>query len=121
MHDTVFAELSFWLLVSFSLVLPALLVWLCLTVRALSRRAVLLIGLALVVLAGIDVYLLQVLTKLSRLTPSLADDAVFDSEVTVGLYLLPALLAGLGINLSSQVLLRHLSEAEGRFDRGHRG
>jgi len=47
--------------------------------------------------------------------PSLADDALFVSEVRVALYLLPALFAGLGINVISHVLTTHLVAAEKRF------
>jgi hypothetical protein len=115
--ETVFVELQFWLLVLFSLVVPVVIVWACLTVQALSRTAVLAIGLTLVAIAGLDVYLLQVLAQMAKQTPSPADDAVFDSEVTVGLYLLPALLAGIGVNVASHVLIQHLSDAQQRFFR----
>ena len=40
---------------------------------------------------------------------------MFDSEVTVGLYVLPALLAGIGINVTSHVLIQHLTDAQRRF------
>ena len=85
MQDTVFVELKFWLLVLFSLVAPVLMVWLCLTVKALSRNTVLFLGLVLVAIAGFDFYLLKSLAQMALLTPSLADDVLFDSEVTVGL------------------------------------
>ena len=117
MDESVFVELRFWLLVLFSLVVPLVLVWACLTVQALSRSAVLAIGLALVAMAGFDVYLLQVLAQLAKQTPSTSDDVVFDSEITVGLYLLPALLAGIGVNVISHVLIQHLTDAQQRFFR----
>jgi hypothetical protein len=117
MHETVFVELQFWLLVLFSFVVPGIIVWVCLTVRAVSRNTVLALGLLLVVIAGFDFYLLQALARMARLTPSLADDAIFDSEVTVGLYVLPALLAGVGINVTSHVLVQHLTDAQKRFAR----
>jgi hypothetical protein len=117
MHETVFVEFQFWLLVLFSFVVPGIIVWVCLTVRAVSRNTVLALGLLLVVIAGFDFYLLQALARMARLTPSLADDAIFDSEVTVGLYLLPALLAGVGINVTSHVLVQHLTDAQKRFAR----
>ena len=59
MHDTVFVELQFWLLVVFSFVVPGIIVWVCLTIRAVSRNAVLALGLLLVAIAGFDFYLLQ--------------------------------------------------------------
>jgi hypothetical protein len=117
MNHTVFVELQFWLLVLFSIVVPVGLVWMCLTVQALSRGTVLGIGLALVAMAGFDFYLLQVLAKMAKETPSTADDAVFDSEVTIGLYLLPALLAGVGVNVTSYILIQHLTDAQERFFR----
>lgn len=115
MNDTVFVELQFWLLVLFSFVVPGAIVWTCLTVRAVSRNTVLLLGVLLVVIAGFDFYLLQTLARMAKLTPSLADDAVFDSEITVGLYVLPAFLAGIGVNVVSHVLIQHLTDAQRRF------
>ena len=115
MHDTVFIELQFWLLVFFSFIVPGIIVWLCLTVRAVSRNTVLALGVLLVAIAGFDVYLLQTLARMATKTPSLADDAIFDSEITVGLYVLPALLAGVGINVASHVLIQHLTDAQKRF------
>ncbi|HEY1492163.1 MAG TPA: hypothetical protein VGF35_06025 [Steroidobacteraceae bacterium] len=117
MAGSVFVELKFWLLVLFSLVAPVLMVWVCLSVRALSRNMVLGIGILLVGIAGFDFYLLQALASAALKTPSLADDALFDSEVTVGLYVLPALLAGIGINVASHVLIQHLTDAQHRFAR----
>ena len=117
MHDTIFVELKFWLLVLFSIVLPGIIVWICLTVTALSRNTVLILGFILVVIAGFDFYLLQALAQMARATPSLTDDRIFDSEITVGLYVLPALLAGVGINVTSHVLIQHLTDAQKRFGR----
>jgi hypothetical protein len=115
MHDSVFIELQFWLLVFFSFIVPGIIVWLCLTVRAVSRNTVLALGVLLVAIAGVDVYLLQTLARMATKTPSLADDAIFDSEITVGFYVLPALLAGVGINVASHVLIQHLTDAQKRF------
>jgi hypothetical protein len=120
MEQTVFVEIKFWLLVLFSLVVPVGIVWTCLTIRAVSRGHLLALGLVLVAIAGFDIYLLQALARMSRLTPSLADDAVFDSEITVGLYVLPALLAGVGVNVTSHVLIQHLTDAQRRLVRGIR-
>jgi hypothetical protein len=120
MEQTVFVEMKFWLLVLFSLVIPVGIVWMCLTMRAVSRGHLLALGLVLVAIAGFDIYLLQALQRMSRVTPSLADDAVFDSEITVGLYVLPALLAGVGVNVTSHVLIQHLTDAQRRLVRGTR-
>jgi hypothetical protein len=112
MTQSVFVELKFWLLVAFSIVVPPLIIWGLLSVRRISRGHVLVVGLLLVSMAGFDVDLLQILKGESVQTLSTADDAVFSSEITLGLYLLPALLAGIGVNVISHILLQHLSDAE---------
>ena len=119
MSLSVFVELRFWLLVAFSLVLPAGIYGLLLATRSISRTAVLGFGIALVLIAGVDLYLLQSLATVAKNTPSLADDAVFISELSIALYILPVVFGGIGVNLISHVLLRHLTEAEKRFDREH--
>ena len=119
MNQSVFVELRFWLLVVFSLVVPAGIYVALLATRSISRLAVLWFGVALVLIAGVDVYLLQTLATLAHQTTSLTDDIVFTSELTVALYVLPLVFGGMGVNLVSHVLLRHLSEAEERFDREH--
>jgi glucan phosphoethanolaminetransferase (alkaline phosphatase superfamily) len=115
MNTTVFTEMRFWLLVLFSGVLPFAIYWILLVKRAVSRTTVLLLGLSLVAIAGVDVYLLQSLATQAKLTASVADDAIFASEVSIALYLLPAMFGGIGINVISHVLVSHLSEAETRF------
>ena len=119
MSQSVFVELRFWALVAFSLVLPTGLYAALLATRSISRRAVLAFGLVLVLIAGVDVYLLQTLANVARGTRSLADDALFISEVRIALYVLPLMFGGIGVNLISHVLLRHLFEAETRFEREH--
>lgn len=116
MNQSVFVEFEFWLLVMFSVVIPVAIIWLCLTIRRVSRHHVLAVGLLLVAIAGVDIYLLQALKRRARETPSTADDVIFDSEITVGLYVLPALLAGIGVNVASHVVIQHLSDAQRRFD-----
>jgi len=119
MSSSVFVELRFWLLVVFSFVLPAGIYALLLVTRSISRRAVLGFGIALVLMAGVDLYLLQTLASVAKNTPSLADDKVFISELSIALYILPVVFGGIGVNLISHVLLRHLTDAENRFDREH--
>ena len=119
MNQSVFVELRFWLLVAFSVAVPAGIYGVLLVTRSISRFAVLWFGVALVLIAGVDVYLLQTLATLAHQTTSLTDDMVFTSELTVALYVLPLVFGGMGVNLVSHVLLRHLSEAEERFDREH--
>lgn len=119
MSLSVFVEMRFWLLVIFSLVLPAGIYGVLLHSRSISSRAVLVFGIALVLISGVDVYLLQSLSSLAKTSPSLADDALFVSELSIALYVLPVVFGGIGVNLISHVLLRHLTEAEKRFEREH--
>lgn len=109
MSLSVFVEVRFWLLVIFSLVLPAGIYGVLLRSRSISSRAVLVFGVALVLIAGVDVYLLQSLSSLAKTSPSLADDALFVSELSIALYVLPVVFGGIGVNLISHVLLRHLT------------
>lgn len=120
LHSSVFTQWAFWLLVVFSLVLPVGIYGALWCKRAISPNTVLFFGCMLVVVAGVDVYLLQILATAARRTPSLADDAVFTSELYTALYLLPAMFGGIGVNMASHVLIRHLFEAENRFKREHR-
>lgn len=117
--SSVFAELRFWLLVGFSVVLPFGIYGVMLAKRAISRTTVLIFGFGLVAISGVDVYLLQSLTALAKHSPSLADDRVFLSEVSLALYLLPVMFGGIGVNMVSAVLLRHLAQAERQFEKEH--
>lgn len=116
MDATVFTQFRFWLLVLFSIVFPFFIYGVLFRKRFISRGVVLLFGLALVAIAGVDVYLLQTLANDARITPSLIDDAVFVSETSMALYLLPAMIGGIGINVVSHVIVNHLREAELAFD-----
>jgi hypothetical protein len=115
-HGTsVFLEARFWFLMLGSVVLPFGIYAVLMLKRAISRSTVLLLGFALISIAGFDVYVLQKLSQAAMRSSSPLDDALFASEVSVALYLLPALFAGLGINVISHVLTRHLDAAERRF------
>lgn len=63
-----------------------------------------------------DVYLLQSLASAARQTPSLSDNTLFVSELSTALYLLPAMIGGIGVNMTSHVLIQHLFDAERRFE-----
>ena len=78
--------------------------------RTASRTTILILGLVLVVISGISFYLLQALASHSKLSPSLADDSLFASELTLSLYLIPALFAGIGINFISDRLIGHVRD-----------
>lgn len=123
MHNgiSIFLEARFWVLMLGSVVLPFGIYAVLMLKRAISRSTVLLLGFALIAIAGFDVYVLQKLSQVASHTMSSLDDAVFASEISIALYLLPALFAGLGINVISHVLNSHLDAAERRFTQEHRG
>ena len=83
--------------------------------------AIQILQLLLLVLAGGDVVLLQKLALLAKASLSVMDDKFFNSEMSVSLYLLPAFLGGVGTNVISHILIRHLREIEDRFDREQPG
>lgn len=112
---SVFTEARFWMMVAISVVLPFCIYGVLIAKQAISRMTVLVLGFSLVAIAGVDVFFLQRLATTAAATPSLADDFFFVSELRVALYLLPALFAGLGINVISHVLTTHLTSAERRF------
>lgn len=112
MESSVFVELKFWFLIFVSLVLPVLMYLLQRRKTRATPLYVLIFGLVLVAISGIDVYLLQGLATASQWTPSLMDDDLFSSELSFGLYVFPVLFGGVGINLVSHALLPHLMEAQ---------
>jgi hypothetical protein len=67
----------------------------------------------------LDIYLLQSLSGLAKLSSSVFDDKIFSSQISVALYLLPAIFAGTGINVISHILINHLIEAEKGFEKKH--
>jgi len=117
MDESVFLKFEFLALVVSSIVAPAAIFWFMMWRRALSRAAVLSLGVALVLLTVVDVILLEILEAKSKLSPSLVDDQVFASELSVALYILPAVFAGIGTNILSDQLSHHLEEIEKRFER----
>jgi hypothetical protein len=117
--NSVFAELKFWLMLLVSVVLPFGIYGGLMAKRVIARTTVLVLGFSLVVIAGVDVYFLQNLAAAAKLTPSLSDDAVFVSEISLALYLLPAMFGGIGVNVISHILVSHLVKAESRFPDEH--
>ena len=118
-NGTVFYEFAFVALVASSLVAPSVIFGLMLWKRTMSRAMVMLFGIALIVLSGVDVALLQSLDSAAKLTESVIDDQLFASEISIALYVLPAVLAGIGTNIVSQLLIKHLEDLEKQFDREH--
>jgi hypothetical protein len=107
---------EFVLLIACSIVAPVLVYWLMWSRRRISRGAVVLFGISLIVLAGIDVGLLRILASLASRSHGGLDYAVFNSELSIALYVLPTLFAGTGINLVTHVLIQHVAIAERRLD-----
>jgi hypothetical protein len=119
MNESVFVEVEFFVLTLFSLLLPVSIYAYMMWKKAISRKTVLLFGVILIALSGINVLLMQRLAEMAKMSPSLLDDRIFASELSVALYLLPAVFAGIGVNLMSHILIGHLSDAERQFDREH--
>lgn len=118
-NATIFTEFRFWALVSFSLVLPSAIFFTLFVRRAFSKITVLVFGLLLVAMASVDLVLLRALSSAALATPSLADDRVFASELSVALYILPAAFGTLGFNMASHVLMHYLRKKEQRFETAH--
>ena len=116
MNKTVFVEFDFFALIIFSLILPVALYGYMMWKRVISRHTVLLFAVILIMLSGVDVFLLQRLKLMARLSTSLLDDTIFRSELSLALYLIPAVFAGIGVNMISHVLVSHLTDAENKFD-----
>jgi hypothetical protein len=105
-----FVEGEFFALVGLSVLIAAFIYHTIWSRRAASRAQALILGMSLIILAGVDVFLLRVLTSLARLSPSLFHDVVFDSELTLALYLLPTLFAGTGINIVSHLMVHTFAQ-----------
>jgi hypothetical protein len=116
MIDSVFIKLEFLSLVFSSLVLPVIFIWVLVTRPRIPRKTIVAFGFVLVILAGLDVVLLQRLSDLAKSTVSFSDDVIFASGYTIALYVLPLIGAGLGMNLISHVLHSHIRLEEMRKD-----
>ena len=116
MKVSIFTELHFFELIIFSFIMPAGIYIYLMRKRTISRNSVLVFAISLIVMAGIDVFLLQRLSILAKNSPTAAGNVIFASEVSVALYLLPALLAGVGMNMISHLLISHLVNAEKQYD-----
>ena len=119
MHSdaTVFTEMRFWALVLCSLVLPTAIFVTLFVRREFSKVTVLAFGSLLILLAGVDIFLLRALANMARATPSLADDLVFSSALSIALYIFPAAFGTFGLNMVSHVLMHYLKQKELRFER----
>ncbi|WP_185545876.1 hypothetical protein [Variovorax sp. KBW07] len=113
---TIFTQLRFWVLVLCSLVLPAAIFVTLFVRREFSKATVLAFGLLLIVLAGVDIFMLRALALEAQATPSLADDVVFSSELSIALYIFPAAFGTFGLNMVSHVLMHYLKKKEALFE-----
>lgn len=109
------AEWTFWSVLIASFILPFTIYGTLLAKQAISRTTVLIFGFLMVAIAGLDFYLLKRLSNFAHEYLPLNPDSFFNSEISIALYLLSALFAGIGINMVSHVLTRHLDDAERRF------
>ncbi len=112
-------EIKFILLVLGSVVLPPAIYGILLLKKAISRPMVLFFGVALIVLAGADIALINLLLESAKHTLSILDARYFASQLKIALYLLPALFAGIGINVVSHIVISHLVGAEKEFAQEH--
>lgn len=119
MEQSVFLDFDFFLLLIVSLVGPISTYVFMLRRKLVSRRIVLGFGTSLILMSGLTVFLLGLLGDQAKETPSKLDDKVFASEVSIALFLLPAVFAGIGTHIVSHVMIRHLDDAETRFESGH--
>lgn len=117
MSKSAFFEIEFILLILFSFVFPAGLYGYMMWKKVISRKSVLIFGIILIAISGVSIILLQRLNGIAKMSLSNIDDQMFSSEVSLALYLLPALFAGIGVNIISHLLISHLDEAEKKFDR----
>ncbi len=116
MADTVLFKADFFILILFSFLVPTGIYIYLIRKNVISKNIVLIYGLLFIIIAGVDIITLQTLRDTALQSTSLLDDKIFSSELSVAFYLLPALFAGIGINLISHVLIGHLIRAESRFD-----
>lgn len=116
MNDSTFLKIEFLFLALFSLVLPLIFISVLITKRRLPRKTILAFGFILIILAGLDVVLLQRLKDLARSTVSLSDDVIFATGYALALYVLPLIGAGLGMNLISHVIHEHIKIDEIKKD-----
>jgi hypothetical protein len=109
LRRTAFVEGEFLVLIVSSVFIAAIIYRALWSRRVISRSRALIFGLTFIILAGVDMFLLRVLTNLARLSPSIFNNVVFDSGLTAALYLLPTLFAGTGINVVSHLVIHPLT------------
>ncbi len=104
--------ISFWSLVIISLLFPGSIIFYLTRKQSRNRYAILFCGIALVILAGVDMLILQRLGVLAKATSMKWDDPIFSSELSIALYVLPLTCAGIGIDIISYVITCHFQMME---------
>ena len=109
MHpDSILIKAEFWGLVAVSIALPVAVIWHLVRVVRISRALLIGYSITLMGVSGLDAVLIKAIAVLARQTSSLADDKVFLGEYSLALYLLPLISAGVGMNLLTYTITRHL-------------
>ena len=116
MNNPIYLELEFWGVLACSAILPMCIFTWMTWKRSLSRLVIIIIGLLLVCIAGANVIFLRLLSTKAKATSNILDDKLFVSEISIALYIIPLILAGIGVNLASHVLCNHINitELDGR-------
>lgn len=115
MNESAFLVLEFYGVLVTTFVLPVLIYIYMLKKRSISRYHVVVYGVVLVSLSALSAFFLSRLREMSLLSVSLTDEKLFASEISIALYIVPAIFAGIGINIISHVLIDHLQSAERRY------
>lgn len=120
MHNDSQFRIEFGLVIAFSFLIPTAIYAAMMIKRSISRRTVALLGVALIAVAGADAVLLHHIAYAAQHTLATWDDKLFTSELSVAVYLLPLVSAGIGINIISHLIITHLAEAERAFDQAQK-
>ncbi len=112
MNQIIYLEFEFWGLLVCTLILPFVIFLWMMWKKTFARISLILIGILLVFLSGLDAVFLQRLSAKAKASADLFDDRIFVSEISITLYIIPLILAGVGVNLASHVLCNHLNIAE---------
>jgi hypothetical protein len=120
MQEAIEFESRLLLILALSIFIPIVLYGLMMWKKSISRKTVVLLALVLLSTAGLDIFLLRKLSLMAERSPVVSNSYFLSNEVSIALYLLPALFAGIGINMLSHILVSHLAEAETKFDEEHK-
>lgn len=108
--------MDFWVMGITSLILPIGIYFYLFQKKMMSETVIVLFGFALIGIAGLDLFLLQLVSSEIRLLPVRVNSVVFLSELSVARYFFPAVFGGLGLNIISHMLTAHLIKAKKRFN-----